>query len=143
MLIRNLKAYLVLLLLSASATVGGEERYICVADNAVGFSYEPRTGKWGEADFIVDHKYVISQAQDGRHEWMVNTVSGVKVVVTCGDGFYREFLNCDDSLLQSHFFRFNKKRMRFISTSISGYHNDAGPSLRETPNMEIGTCSRF
>lgn len=130
------------LLISASAKAGAEERYICLAEKAVGFAYESTTAKWKETEFNVDHKYVISQVQRAKMEWRVNVISGVKFSTVCSRGFYNNFLNCEDPLLQSSFFRFNRELMRYISVNISGYHNDIS-LFRETPYMEIGTCSKI
>jgi len=130
------------------ASIVHAEQYLCIADSAVGFSFNKTTKMWERTNFSInDFKYVISESKLKDLAYQI-TQMGYNIPHSfCKDSFNEYgFLNC------SGFgeFKFNKKNGRFISSYLIGYYNVL-PEMNnitdensgDTPSITIGKCSPF
>lgn len=132
------------MLLSGSALA--EASYLCVSDEAVGFSFKA-TGGWGSANFGNRSKYLVSQSSEKGATLEVKEVGETEPTSLCKNGFSKAgVLICEEGFLK---FRFNRNNGRFLSFADAGYWSDdlnakKGSLLEEgklTPYMERGKCS--
>lgn len=131
-----MKKLFYLLLLSISSTVYAEA-YLCVGDQATGFSFNTSTKEWSQTKFNVkDAKYILSK---GSEKWEWKKI-GEKNGIECDSSFSEYgYMNCESFTK----IQFNKKTLRYISTYTIGYVN-IGITRKEgndTSSIEIGKCS--
>jgi hypothetical protein len=120
------------------AIAQSNETYLCIADKATGFAYDPKNSQWDYAKFNVeDNKYTLSK-KAGKWQWKK---FGTTFEYDCqGDFNEAGFLDC--SLLER--VTINKQTLRYQTVYPFGYAvakqglaNQAG----NTPSIEIGRCS--
>ena len=122
----------------------GEEKYICIAEKTVGFSYNEHTKGWLEAVFKTDNKYILSECPGSDCAYRLVEIGGKNPVSTCKETFNSAgYIFC--SMLTK--FKFNKDNGRFLLVHSLGYYN-VSPGVytdksSPTPYMEIGKCSPF
>jgi hypothetical protein len=126
--------------LAALLTQGAlaESSYICVPDEAVGFTYDRASHKWNDTRFnVADKKYVVSHGLRGW-EWY-EAGSSMPLAVSCVSNS-AGFINCGGH----EDIQLNTKSLRYQIVDSIGY--TANPSSRfpegwRTPRIEIGTCA--
>ncbi len=143
-----------LVLLSILATAASAEQYLCVADQATGFTFKNQ--KWVPTKFDVsENKYIIREIENGykffnrERPYGVYALGGKYPRYECIDPreFIRELYYCDDRTL-GHFF-FSVESGRYLRTYTPGYWDPSdflggrGDSYSDTPHMEIGRCSEI
>lgn len=144
-----------------------EGSYFCVADAAGGVSFDDALNKWDSTRFKTGERYVVNVA---RHSKTENWLGELRTVYTVqvhnhGSGESDALLgNCrtNNPTLHSynpitHFiseagelscrrlggdWMMNLKNGRFMNTYVWGYL-DGIDNNSNTPNIEIGTCSRI
>lgn len=117
--------------------------YLCVAENAAGFSFDESTKNWGYANFKAESKYVLSNQSGEKEGWEVKEI-GKSRGTECEGGFNESgFIGCK-GLID---FQMNNKSLRYIIVHKYGYvvseYSDDG-LFKEgsiTPYLEIGKCS--
>lgn len=134
--------FVVLLLTATSAWA---ESYLCISDQAAGFSFNKGQKKWSATTFQANNKYIIKRPPTGTNiEWFVTKFgSNDFATAFCARDFEDSGVLFCAGLRD---FKFNKKNMRFLSTYSIGYFSDSPDSEwskegGDTPSMEIGTCS--
>lgn len=140
------KSLLIIALLSASATTAAtptEHGWLCVGEQASGFSFVPQQSRWIASLFHADHKYLVRNVKPGDSRgsltdsiWGVQRFGDLKGHY-CGD-FDIGFLDCETQFGR---FRFNKPTLRFQVEQTFGYLAPYPPEGADTPNIEIGSCS--
>jgi hypothetical protein len=123
------------------------ESWLCIADQATGFSFNSVSKKWADARFdVADRRYLIVSEDDEKYPYMVKRFGKPDSLPMLCDAFAAEtFLHCRG--LAGNF-RFNQKTLRYIHTYDVGYINPT-PGLNDmtegedTPFMEIGRCSKI
>jgi hypothetical protein len=120
-----------------------DDSYLCVAESAVGFSFNKASQQWERANFKADKKYLVSKSSEGGKTWEVKEM-GQSEGTTCEEGFNENgFIKCK-GLLD---FTMNKNSLRYILVHPYGYvvkEYKKGGFLEEgalTPYLEIGKCS--
>ena len=125
------------------------EVFICSADLATGFAYDPSTKQWRIAAFKATEKLVLARASPAERkdgfEWVVKLVGSER----------REFVCDSDFTAHGHLscrgfgeFKFNRNTLRFFSSYSVGFVVDE-PTPRSafvaeganTPMMQIGQCA--
>ena len=135
--------------LLATIPVGGQEEptaYLCIADEATGFSYNETRKAWVKTSFDVSsHKYIVKKNPDAS--------TGVWDVTNFGDSV--PFAQCDglftsptvlDCGTRTPIFRLNLNNLRYLSGYLYGYFDSGTDTLPDTatsytPLIEIGKCS--
>jgi len=145
---RFLLSFILLFLLIINSAFA--EDYLCIADMATGFRYNPNDNSWEGSGFRVkDSKYLISLLENSA-DYNVKRFGQTGVMSRCKEGF-NEIGNlfCKGTFNIS----FNKNNGRFVLTHTFGYFNvlpeSEGDSeiIRKsdqesaTPFIEIGKCS--
>lgn len=128
-------------------TVLGEEKYLCVVEQATGFAYDENSKTWVGTKFKADSKYIISKSDDKEYRFKVTKVGEDHSTCECKEGFNEYgYLLCECWTGQ---FKFNKNNGRFIMAHPFGYYNVLPGAKKftdknsDTPFMEIGKCSPF
>lgn len=132
-------------LAGTSAALAQSDSFLCVAENAVGFSFNKSTKEWERANFKSEDKYVVSKSSDKRKGWEVKKI-GESIGAECAEGFNEHgFINCNGFMD----FQMNRISLRYIMVHKYGYvvkeYSDDG-LFKEgslTPYLEIGKCSPF
>lgn len=130
-----------------------KEQYLCVGEQAAGFSYDKNSKQWTSAKFGNTGKYVISRSTGAKAAFEITEVGDSYSSGWCKEDFSDGgVLYCD---LIYGVFRFNKTNGRFIQTHFFGYvevgqaqtFSQRGDvvidSNANTPYMQIGKCSPF
>ena len=150
-----------LVMLSCANLVSAADSYLCVANKATGFQFNPESGEWGHVEFIPRARYVVKQATDSEavystkegYAWTVTDSSGGDPNMGCKMDFESAGgLYCEGFV--GDIFRMNNKSMRYVFTYVGSYiessldfsnrENIKNGSDRggDTPTVEIGKCSR-
>lgn len=126
-----------------SSALAKSTSYLCVAESAVGFSFDKATKDWGRANFKAESKYVLSMQSDEKKGWEVKEI-GESRGTECEGGFSEHgFIECK-GLID---FQMNNKSLRYIIVHKYGYVVKEYPDdglFKEgslTPYLEIGKCS--
>ena len=111
-------------------------QYICITEDAAGFYYNEDLNKWKSTRITSDIKYLVSLKdmnvkQFGKEVFIFEecseaTVYGIPIMMCLED--FGEF-------------QMGVKTLKFLRTIP--YFNVAMDNPAGTPNMEIGTCSKF
>jgi len=130
-----------------------KEQFLCVSEQAAGFSYDKNSKQWASTKFSSTEKYVISKSTGAKAAFEITEVGDKYSSGWCKEGFSSEgILYCE---LLYGVFRFNKTNGRFIRTHLFGYvevgqaqiFSERGDvvidSNANTPYMQIGKCSPF
>ena len=125
----------------ASASVYAEERYMCVPDQAAGFSFDQNSSRW---------KSVNLQAEKERYIISGETLTDSSLSIVSAGANYDEcrsdkgFSNTNEAYFECIFgeFIFNKNTGRFLRTYTAGYI-DGLDNNQNTPAILIGRCSPF
>ena len=123
------------------------QQYLCVAEQAAGFSYDKATKEWKNATFKVSSKWLVSKADGTKYAFQVTEVGKTRPSFRCESDFDEYgYLSCSGTIGR---FNFNRKNGRFLTSYPIGYYNvlpgingitDEGS---DTPSLEIGKCSPF
>jgi len=111
------------------------ESYLCITEHSAGFIYDKNTKEWESAEFKADSKYIVSRSDGDIIPWSVVKHGKNLIMDLCTEDFENGYLKCDK-------FTMGKENMRFILVNTYGFviHGNEG---EDTPNMEIGKCSRL
>lgn len=123
------------------------DAYLCVTDQATGFSYNKKADEWQPANYKVkDLKYVIKR--DGAAKpWAWSSFGSTSEPVTCEDDVYaREniVVVCHD---RHQYASFSLRSRRFQLYTHGNYLQSTPEDDRKkdkgqgTPLIELGTCS--
>jgi len=144
-----MKAYTILLLLTALPALANAESYLCVEGQVTGFNFNTKGNNWEKSGFHADHKYFVKPNSDTslKAKWIV-TQSGATVPYASSQDDFASTgaLKLDGMGGQ---FLMNKKSLRFVRTYILGYWTDAIPGEeagsfvegKNTPVITIGSCA--
>ncbi|UVT20337.1 MAG: hypothetical protein H8K03_21645 [Nitrospira sp.] len=127
------------------------EQYLCISEQATGFSYDKNGKQWNSATFGNTSKYVLaSSSTSSDNAFQITIVGDSFPQGWCRESFdSKGYLYCD---MHWGDFRFNKASGRFIKTYLFGYIDVGQERLgrgkitdeaTESPRMEIGKCSAF
>ena len=119
------------------------QQYLCVAEQAAGFSYDKEKKEWKTTTFGVRSKYVVSKAEGAKHAFEVTEIGKTVPSFYCESDFDRlGFLRCPNALGE---FKFNKDNGRYLSSYLAGYYDMLSEEHEgsDTPYLEIGKCSPF
>jgi len=125
-----------------SSALAKDDSYLCVAEDAVGFSFNKTSKKWERANFKAEDKYLVSKSSEASKGWEVKKI-GESSATPCEGGFDENgFLTCIELLD----FRMNNKSLRYMVIHRYGYVVKEYPrgKFEEgsiTPYIEIGKCS--
>jgi hypothetical protein len=141
--------------------------YYCTAEAAGGLEYNKANKKWGGAEFLADHKFVLGmtflRTSDRKKEnelqgddiidvyGVTITDAGKTYAAPCvsrsGDrevsvSLKYNMLFCDSSLVE---YRFNLNRNRFLQMYAGGYALgfDIDDEHSDTPVIQSGTCTKI
>ena len=110
-----------LLSLVAPTLSAAEERYLCVANKATGFSFNKASKSWVQTCFNVDsQKYILTKSKTNKKYVLEFTQIGLKVPMCWSAGF-------NDNIDFAYFeclggeLKFNKKTGRYLLTQREGY----------------------
>jgi hypothetical protein len=143
--VRTLGAMLTLSLILLP-TVNAATGYVCVVDQATGFS-QKRDGQWVQTGFKPGTTYNVSRAvgkdampsgSPPRFEWVVKEVGSERTAYRCPDFNPAEILRCGGV---GGTFILDKKALRFQYTYEIGYVFYFGSG--DTPYIAIGKCSPY
>ena len=147
------------MLTTTSFMIDASEKYLCIADQSVGFTFDEAKNQWSRAMFKTDSKYIIQPSEIEQIKWIVYSFSPKITIGYCESEFTAiGKLYCS---LGSNTFLMNKNNNRFIFSKMDGYWNDGindiiketdrnnkNPLLdfetiegNRTPYMEVGSCS--
>jgi len=138
----GLLGVILIAVLANSSALGKDDSYLCVAESAVGFSFNKTAKKWEWANFKAEDKYLVSKSSEASKEWEVKKI-GASSGTPCTGGFDEYgFIRCEGRLD----FRMNNKSLRYIIVHPYGYVvSEYSKGLFEegviTPYIEIGKCS--
>jgi hypothetical protein len=139
----GLLGVILIAVLSNSPALAKDDSYLCVAESAVGFSFNKTSKNWEQANFKAENKYLVSKSSEASKEWEVKKI-GESSGTDCPGGFDQYgFIRCE-GLLD---FRMNNKSLRYIVVHPYGYVVKEYPKsglLQEgsiTPYIEIGKYS--
>jgi hypothetical protein len=65
--------FVLMFFMGMSSALSQNISYLCVAENAVGFSFDENTKNWGRANFKTESKYVLSRQSGEKKGWEVIT----------------------------------------------------------------------
>ncbi len=126
------------------------QQYLCVAEQAAGFSYDKATKEWKNATFKASSKYLISKADGTWGAFQVTRIGDDSPFIFCKSDFNEaSFLLCSAGLAAIGDFNFNKTNGRYLYSSPFGYYNvlpeanNITDENSDTPFLEIGKCSPF
>ena len=134
-------AVLIVLLTLTSAPLNAEERYLCVPDQAAGFSFDESLGRWKSVNLIAeDVKYIISRIASSKNALSIVSAGAYNEECRSNKGFG----NNNEAYFECIYgeFRFNKNTGRFIRTYTTGYI-DGMDNKENTPAILIGRCLSF
>jgi hypothetical protein len=133
-----------------SPTALRAETWLCIVENATGFSFDSRTKKWEPMHFNVDNRrYVVKKTTDTKHPWEVRKFGPQSSLADawCEEGFNEAgFLHCSGLggkfVLNRHTGRFQAYFTgSYVSfnpkSSYEIFRSDGG----DTPFIAIGNCS--
>lgn len=132
-----IRGFSVALLSLFPLSVIAQTGYVCIADKAVGFSFDAYSKSWNHANFKVsDSKFVLSK-NNANWQWKK---MGESYPISCGEFNEYGYIRCDSGFTQVSF---NKKNLRYMKSYLVGYVNAgiAGKEGEDTPLLEIGKCS--
>ena len=123
------------------------QSWVCVADQAAGFTFNRASGQWRSAVMPPTEKFLVTRSDRPNFKWAVKAVGADAPVALCGADFSEEgYLACEGFQL----FRFNRNNLRFVSVHLHGYFSDGVPAVKSqlpegevTPKMAIGKCSQL
>ena len=132
-----------ILLLTMSSALAQSNSYLCVAENAVGFSFNKSKNQWEQTSFKDERKYLLSKSNDKTKGWEIKRI-GESIGIECPGGFDEAgFIECKE-LME---FQMNNQSLRYIIVFKYGYvvkeYSDEGVFKEGslTPYLEIGKCS--
>jgi len=141
---------ILLAVLMLSSTSACAESYLCIADQAAGFSFNKGQKKWSATTFNATEKFIIKRQSAEQKifyknaAWVVTRFgSSSGLLANCEKDFNDVGMLFCEGIVNFHF---NKKNMRFLSTFAIGYVSYIpGDELldegKNTPSMNIGACS--
>ena len=122
----------------------GEEKYICIAEKTVGFSYNEHTKEWQNTFFKDEDKYLLSKCPGSGCSFLLKELGAQFSTATCKSPFTKYgYIFCSSSIIQ---FKFNKDNGRYLLVYPIGYYNKTPEDEKQnndTPYMQIGKCSPF
>ena len=120
-------------------------KYLCIATQAVGFSFDRQTGQWRPARFSVrGEKYLLEKRSQG---WSWNQFGSSSPGGKCGDVNAGGYISCQDAAKE---ISFDQKTLRFQEIYPLGYVGGLWRALgnanvevegSDTPSIEIGVCT--
>ena len=139
-----MKLCTLILLLAALPVLANAESYVCVEDQATGFSFNTTQKVWEKSGFHTDRKYLVKPNSDTslqlQGKWIVSQI-GHRAPIAWSES---DFTSAGELRFKGPFgeFAMNKKNLRFVTTYIIGYWTNWFPDEGEfTPFISIGTCS--
>lgn len=154
---RAIQIALVFVVLASPAMAAGADDYLCIADMATGFKFDPTTKQWRVAQFDVSrNRYIVKLTEKGP-TW--NEFSSPLPPMQCTAFNESGFTSCSLGGIEE--INFNRMNLRFQLVYLSGWVNSDLPppaSLKNsstltglwtaltgksgnTPLVEIGRCS--
>jgi len=123
------------------------QSWVCVADQAAGFTFNRASKEWGSTVMKATEKFLVTRSDRPNFKWAVKAVGADAPIALCSADFSEEgYLACEGFQL----FRFNRKNLRFVSVHLHGYFSDGVPGVKSqspegevTPKMAIGKCSQL
>jgi hypothetical protein len=128
-----------MLVLSAPAAAQPTGQWLCISDQATGFTFE--SGKWRPTNFKAGDRYIIRRSKLKGVAWEVQNFGSKDIwpVATCDEDFNSyKFLFCHGF----YEFKFNAASNRFLKAYLLGYYTNTREG-EDTPSIEIGTCSEI
>jgi len=136
MWVSRMRVCLVALVLAAPAAYGNES-FLCITDQSVGFTYDKVNKAWSRANFSTGQRYVLSR-RAGTANWELKRFGDHMVLLRCDDFNSAGNLSCAGE------FRMSRSALRFLRVMPHGYWSNVDPIADEkgdAPSMEIGKCS--
>lgn len=119
--------------------LGQNEQYLCVSDQATGFTFE--NNRWHPANFNVEEsKFLVRPRKDDdlvadSVAWVVVPLGANTPASACESPFNeRGFLTCEGF----YTWRMNRRTLRFVAHYMFGYID--GDDQGNTPSVHIGKC---
>jgi len=132
---------LVLVLTLTSAPLNAGDRYLCVPQQAAGFSFDESLSRWKSINLVAeDVTFIISKVTSSRSALAIVSAESNNEECRSKQGF----VNTNEAYFECVFgeFRFNKSTGRFLRTYTAGY-TDGLDNQENTPAIVIGRCSSF
>jgi hypothetical protein len=147
-----MKKLLLLFLLFPTLSIA--ESYLCIAEAAGGVLYNQSTDKFNGTSFSTDSKYIVKKENNSKenNSWIINDFGGdfdLTLLEGCSDSRLNDrkqswdFLSCKTT---GGRMQIDITNLKFIKTYTIGYQ---GKALLEkgiyvdTPNIEVGSCSKI
>lgn len=127
---------------AAQAQGAGAQQWLCVTEQATGYSYSADRKRWEVARFDISSlKYIVKRADPLNASygavWIFVRVGDTHASSFCGKDFFADQISCD----VNSYAQFNSKTLRFQRIYASGFVSGEGETTPETPIYEIGRCS--
>lgn len=129
--------FTILLLSIYSGLAIGEEQYLCIEDQATGYTYKKNTDSWKKSSFVAGKKFLVKTTKKDSKDYMTATIFGQSVPEYQCHNKLRNDFRCADNY--GHFI-FNENNLKFIMSYVVGY-TDGEKSSSDTPTISIGTCT--
>jgi hypothetical protein len=141
---RTMGALVILLVCLISTAALADESYLCMGEHATGFAFKEKTKTWSTARFQ-ENKYIVKKSTDPLYKWEVFDFGKDFPISMCENDFNDSGNIFCEGVTQ---FRMNKEKLRFLYIYPFGYWSDNEKQKlfkegRNTPSMEIGTCSKI
>jgi hypothetical protein len=137
------------------AGTGPDGPFLCIVEQATGFSFDKQSKSWNRTTFAAGEKYVLKRVENGTLDGVNQTIHGgphaAWGVWKFGESLFgTEF--CDADVNNSYLwcrgiesiFNVNLKSGRFLRTYAGAYVSDPSEFPDEhadTPVIEIGKCT--
>jgi len=148
-----MKRFLSLMLITVLPSIPvNAESYLCITEHSTGFKYNKNTKEWASVKFKTDSKYIVSRAPNNKlyedYKWVVQKHGTKSIPIWCEKDFSDNgFISCADIIGMTEF-EMNNESLRFHTFYSVGYvltqkQIDESADGGDTPNIEIGKCSRL
>ena len=134
-------AVLILILISTSAPLNAEELYLCVPDQATGFSFDESLHRWKSVNLVAeDVKFIIRRVASSQSAISIGSTKSNYEECRSNIGF----VSSNETYFKCIFgeFLFNRTTGRFIRTYTAGYI-DGHDNKENTPAILIGRCRPY
>lgn len=144
--------HVILAALVVASVSAQAESYFCTVTMQAGLNYDKATKQWSSARFTANRQYMVrrptseedKQSGPTKYPWIVVRHGSTNLIpdAVCAKDFDDDVIWCEG--LGSEF-KFNRKRLRFLTTYEYGYwHWIEGLSKEgdDTPAVGGGMCSK-
>lgn len=124
-----------LLLFCIAGFASAQQSYLCVADKAIGFSYDTQSKSWVHTRFKVEgEKHLIKKTFSGW-SWVK---FGQELGLPCDEMNKHGYQSC---LTWTGNVRFNSKHLRYLETKEGSYVGGTDNGESSDTYITIGTCT--